>query len=293
MMTQTTKFGFSALPRAARGAFQWRLMLLWTAWLLIPTLIMVMPAWTLLGGAMDHSVYSATLAKELDLTAIADILGLQGKNADGFTSATIVAIVLTLLISPLLSGMAATAARAESTLGMRDLTAGGLREYPRMLRMMVCALIPLGVAFMLAGAIMSGVEKAQHAAALESDAEMYGHLGMLAAGLLLILAHATVDAGRAALTIERRRTSAFKAWWDGVKMLVKRPFATIGTYLVISLFGLIVAAVFVLLRTHLPYMGMASFIGGIVLTMLVVAAIGWMRSARLFAMVELAQASRA
>lgn len=291
-MNQTSKFGFSSMIRAARAAFQWRLLLLWAAWLLIPTLVLVTPAWQALGTAFDHSVNAASLARELDLTAIVDLMYVNGRNGESFSNAGIIAIVLTLLISPLLSGMAATASRAESILGCRDLTAGGLREYPRMLRMMVTAIIPLGIAAALAGGISDAVGKMEGEAVLSTDAETIGRLGMLAIGLLLVLAHATVDAGRAALTIERRRTSAFKAWWDGCKMLVKRPFATLGAYLLISVVGLVLAALLTWLRIQMPFMGMASFIGGIALMLLVVMVIGWMRSARLFAMVQLAQANR-
>jgi hypothetical protein len=292
MMNQTTQFGFSSAPRAARGAFQWRLLLLWAAWLLIPTLVLAMPAWQMLGDLFDKSVHSAALAKELDLYALTDIIAAQGKRSDAFSLAAIIAVTLTVLISPLLSGMAATASRAPAALGFGELTAGGLREYPRMLRMMVVALIPLGIAAMLGGAIMDAVDESAAKMVNESDAELYGRLALLATGLLVVLAHATVDAGRAALTIERRRSSAFKAWWDGVKMLARRPLATLGVYLLVSVIGLVVAALFVWLRINMPHMGVISFIGGIVLTMLVVMAMGWMRSARLFAMVDLAKSQR-
>jgi hypothetical protein len=293
MMNQTTRFGFSSVPRAARNAFQWRLLVLWAAWLLIPTLVLAMPAWQMLGYAMDNSVHSAALAKELDLASITDLMYYsQNKRGDAFSVASTVAVALTLFISPLLTGLVATASRADATPGFRELMAGALREYPRMLRMMIVALIPLGIAFGLGGAIMDGVGKAVAKSVSESDAETMGRLGMLAAGLLVVLAHATVDAGRAALTIERRRSSAFKAWWDGAKMLARRPLATVGSYLLISLVGLAVAAVLLWLRINLPYMGVASFVGGIVLTLVVVMALGWMRSARLFAMVDLARSQR-
>lgn len=293
MMNQTTRFGFSSIPGAARAALQWRLLLLWAAWLLVPTLVLALPAWQMLGTLFDNSVHSATLAKELDLNAISDLLLAHGKRADAFSVAGLVAIVLTLFISPLLSGMVATASRAPAPLGFGELTAGGLREYPRMLRMLVVALIPLGIAAGIGGAIMDGVDESVAKAVTEGQAETIGRLGMLAVGLLVILAHATVDAGRAALAIERRRTSAFKAWWDGVKMLARRPLHTLGAYLLISLAGFALAAVLAWLRINLPFMGMASFLGGIALAVLVVMVIGAMRSARLFAMVDLARSMRA
>jgi hypothetical protein len=293
MMTmQTTKFGISSAPRAARSALQWRLLLLWALCLLIPTVVLTMPMWQMLGAGIDNSVHAASLARELDMTAIADLLGMHGKRSTYFNNAGLIALVLTLLISPLLSGMVATAARATAAPGFRDLIAGGLREYPRMARMLVWAMLPLGVAVAIGSAVMDAAGEHARTVVLESDADMAGNLALLATALLFAIVHATVDAGRAALAIERRRSSAVKAWWAGVKMVAKRPFATLGVYLLISIVGFALAAVLTLARFNLPQMGMASFIGGIVLTLLVVSALAWMRSARLFAMIDLARSQR-
>jgi hypothetical protein len=291
-MINTTNFSFAVLPRAARAALQWRLLLLWAGCLLVPTLVLALPMWQMLGAGLDHSVHAAKLAQELDLATINDLLGMHGKRSEAFSIAGLFAIVLTLLISPLLSGFVATAARAPSTARFGELVAGGVREYPRMLRMLVWAAIPLGVALGIGSAAMDAADKYGAKAILASDAETAGLAALLLTALLFALAHATIDAGRAALAIERRRTSAFKAWWAGCKMLLRRPFATIGVYLLISIAGLALAALLGLARLHLPYMGVASFIGGIVLTLLLVMAIGWMRSARLFAMIELARSLR-
>lgn len=292
MNQQANKFGFSSLPRAARSALQWRLLLLWAACLLIPTLVLAMPMWQVLGAGLDNSVHAARLAQELDLAAIADLMGQSGKHSVSFNNAGLLALILTLLLSPLLSGMVVSAARAEQTLGFAGLVGGGVREYPRMLRMLLWAIVPLGVALALGSAAMDAAEKYGATAILSDDADMASNLGLLVMGLLFAIAHATVDAGRAALAIERRRNSAVKAWWAGFKMLLKRPFATLGSYLLISIAGFALAALLTLARLNLPFMGMASFIGGIVLTMLVVAAIAWMRSARLFAMIDLAKSMR-
>ena len=292
MNQQAHKFGFSSLPRAARAALQWRLLLLWALFLLVPTVILTMPMWQILGAGLDNSVHAARLAQELDLGAIADLMGQSGKHSASFNNAGMLAVVFTLLLSPLLSGMVISAARAETTLGFGDLIGGGVREYARMFRSLVWAFVPLGIALGLGSAVMEVASKYGEKAITASEAETAGMLGMLVMALLFAIAHATVDAGRAALAIERRRSSAVKAWWSGFKMLLKRPVATLGSYLLISVLGLALAALLTLVRINLPFMGMASFIGGIVLTLLVVVAIAWMRSARLFAMIDLAKSMR-
>ena len=274
-------------------ALQWRLLLLWAGCLLIPTLLLAMPMWQMLGTGLDHAVHAPKLAQELDLATINDLLGMHGKRSEAFNIAGLLAVLLALLISPLLSGFVATAARAASTPRFGELVAGGVREYPRMVRMLVWAVVPLGAAVGIGSAAMDAAGAYGATAVLASDAETASLAALLLMALLFSLAHATIDAGRAALAIERRRSSAFKAWWAGCKMLLKRPFATIGVYLLISIAGLALAALLGLARLNLPYMGMASFAGGIVLTLLVVMAIAWMRSARLFAMIDLARSLRA
>ena len=118
-------------------------------------------------------------------------------------------------------------------------------------------------------------------------------LAILVLLLLLALAHATLDAGRAALALDRRRRSALGAWWDGCKLLLRRPLATLGAYLAITLAALALAALLSLARIHLPPVGAAGFIGAFLLTQLIVMVLAWMRTARLFAMVELARSARA
>ncbi len=291
-MNQTTPFSFSAVPRAARSALQWRLLLLWVLWMLIPSAILGLTIWQTLSAQLDHSVYAAEFARQLDMTVVTDLMAAHGKNAAAFNSAGILALIVTLLISPLLSGMAATAARAPETLGFRALTAGGLTEYPRMLRMLLWSAIPLGIAAALGGMAMDAAGEHASSAILESSADLAGNLALALSVLLLALAHATLDAGRAELAIERRRTSAVKAWWSGCKLLVKRPLATFGVYFLISAVGLAIVAALAVARINVSGASMIGFIGALLLVQLTVVVLGWMRSARLFALVELARSQR-
>ena len=73
-----------------------------------------------------------------------------------------------------------------------------------------------------------------------------------AAGLLFVLAHASLEAGRGWLAADGRLRSALKAWWRGLKLLARRPFAVLSVYLGTTLLGLALAALLLLLR---PYLG--------------------------------------
>jgi hypothetical protein len=291
-MIPTTKSTLAALPRAARFALQWRLLLLWAGCLLVPTLILALPMWQMLGANLDHSVHSATLAQQLDMTAIADLMASRGSAA--LPNAGIAALAVTLLLSPLLSGMVVSAARAPGPLGFRGLAGGALHEYPRMLRMLMWAVVPLALAAAAGSLALDLAQKYAATAILESDAQLATMSAVLVLGLLLVLADATLDAGRAALALDRRRRSAIAAWWDGCKLLARRPLATVGVYLAISAAGLLFAAPLAMARIKLAHIGVSAggFIAVLALTQLIVLALAWMRGARLFALVELARSSR-
>jgi hypothetical protein len=140
------------------------------------------------------------------------------------------------------------------------------------------------VAFLSAGALLLAM--------LQSDADIARLLATLVLLLLLAIAHATLDAGRAALALDRRRRSALVAWRDGCRLLLRRPFATLGVYLAITLSGLVLAALLSLGRIHLAPVHATGFIGAFALPQLIVMVLAWMRAARLFAMVELARTAR-
>jgi hypothetical protein len=292
MMSTANRPGFSIVPRAVRAALQWRLLLLWAGCLLAPAVLMALPLWRLLGASFDYSVHAGALAHDVDMTAIADLATNFSRSGPAFPFAALVALALTLLLSPLLSGMAMSAARAPQPPGFDALIAGGLQDYPRMARMLVVALIPLGIAAGLGSMALRAASRYDETALLQSDSDAARLAAMLVLALLLALAHATLDAGRAALALDRRRRSALLAWRDGCKLLLRRPFATFGIYLAITLAGLALAALLSLGRIHLAPVSTAGLAGALALTQLIVMALAWMRTARLFAMVELARTLR-
>lgn len=273
---------------AARSALQWRLMLIWLGCTLLPTLIVAMPVWTTLSATLDHSVHAPTLAQELDLAALFDIVNAFRLNAVALQSTAVAAVVLTLLLSPFLSGVIVTAARHDGPAPFKLLFAGGMAEYPRMFRMLLWAIVPLGVAAAVGGQVadMAGEHAAQ--AITYGDARPWLLASTVLTAALLVFANATLDAGRATLAIDRRRTSAVKDWLRGLLLLRRRPGAMLGIYLALTLAGVLLAALLGLGRINIPRVGLPGFLAALLITQLIALVIGWMRTARLFALVSLA-----
>ena len=280
--------GVGAALRATRGALQWRLLLWWALLLLLPTLAATFPLWQLLSASLDHAVHAARLAERLDVIAFSDLVAaLRERYAPAVGAGGGVALVLTLLLSPLLSGMAIAASRAPHPLRTGALLAAGAQEYPRLARMLVWSAIPLGAAAIVAGVAWRTAGHTAATALLEGDADRAARLALLATGVLLLLAHATVDVGRAVLAGDPRRTSAVVAWADGCRLLLRRPLALLGTYLAVTAFGLLLAALLAFARAHVPALGTAGTLGAFALAQLGVVVLGWMRAARLFALATL------
>lgn len=272
---------------AARDALQWRLLLLWALILLLPTLAATLPIWQLLGESFDQSPQAATLARMLDLTVVSDLAQVYKRYTTAIDNGAVVALVLTLLMSPLLSGMTIAAARAPQRLGLGGLLGGGMLEYGRLLRMLIWSAIPLAVAFAI-GTVLAGAVRALGSNAIvESTANAAGWGAAAALGVVMLLVHATVDAGRAVLAADRRKTSAVRAWGEGVMLVLRRPAATLGAYVALTLAGLVLAAIIALVRIRVAPVDGWSFWMALVLTQLAVMAVAWMRGARLFALMAL------
>jgi hypothetical protein len=278
-----------------RAALQWRLLLWWALLLLLPALLATLPVWQILGASFDHSPDAARLAERVDLLAVADLVTtVHERHGGALRGGAAVALVLTLLLSPLLSGMTAYAARADGSAPpprFAALLSGGAHEYGRMLRMLVWAAIPLGAVAMLNSLASGAASKAAEAASLQASADRANGLVLLATVLLAALAHLTLETGRALLAQDdgsgRRRRSAVLAWLGACRLLLRRPLALIGLYLAVTLPGLAIAALLGLVRAHLDASGTAWLWAGFALTQLIVMVLGWMRAARLFAFMAL------
>ncbi|MFP5392293.1 MAG: hypothetical protein ACLGI6_12240 [Gammaproteobacteria bacterium] len=281
------KATFSIIVSAARAALQWRLLLCWAVLLLIPTLFTFLPVWRLLANNLDHSVHAARLAQALDLITLTDLKDAAVRERPLLTYASAVGVLVTLLLSPLLTGMAVGAARARPPARLRELLAAGWREYPRMLRMLLWALVPIGVALVIGDEVTTLATRRAHLATVEAGANLaQGFAAAVTIGLLL-LAQASVDAGRAWMALDGARTSAIASWGRGVRALGRRPLAVLSVYLLLTVVGLAFAALLMLLGAQLKNGEWPGVLGGFLLTQAAVAVLAWMRIARLYAFMRL------
>ena len=287
-MTANRRVGFEAFVRASRAALQWRLLLLWIVALQIPTALVALPVWSRLGGLLDHSVHSAEWARHFDALAMSDVYGLTR----GFASVSVIAMIATLLLSPLLTGMAVTAAQSVRNPSFRELLHGGAHSYWPMLRLSLWALLPFGAAA-IAGAI--GILVAFGFAlrsVLQSQADAAIRTATIALIALLLLVHATVESGRAQFAADPALRCAWRALWRGIVTILRRPLATFGLYVGTSTVGYALVLALGMLRVRTTAVGFSGFIAAMALTQLITAALAWQRTARLFALTGVARSAQ-
>ncbi len=279
----------TALSQAVRGAMQWRLGLLWIATTGLCALIGALPAWNWLGSLLDQSLLGGAVgsgnAPGLLIEAVMARDAPLGLLSGGIRFATL----LMLLLAPLLAGATIAAARSRETLGFGDLLRGGIGEYGPMLRMLIWSVIPLGIAVLAAGVIIGVNETANAQAVLAADMDTGRRAGVIVGGILWVLAHASLEAGRGWLAADARLRSAVKAWWRGLKLLLRRPFAVLSVYLVTMIVGLLLAVLMISVRQHIDANTGLGFLLAMLAGFGITAALAWSRIARLFGMQSLAQ----
>lgn len=291
MNNHNRQAGIGAFIGAMGAALQWRLLLLWLLVMALPTAIVALPLWKTLGGLLDYSVHATALAHTFDTLPMGDVITQVGRHGDWLAGSNLGAIVVALLASPFLTGMVVTAARAPRSLTFGELMHGGLSEYWRLLRLMLWALLPFGVALAIAGAASGMAAKHAAAAVLESSAASGHRVAMIVTIVLLVLAHAMVESGRAQLAAEPLLRSATRAFFRGVGMLLRRPLATLGMYLGTSVIGYAIVLGLGMLRIRTDAVGVFGFIAALVLAQLIVVVLAWQRTARLFALAAVARAT--
>lgn len=283
-MNTATQSGLWANFRTAAGqALQWRLLLLWLLALALPTLLITLPLWMALGGALNHSMLADKLVEGFDPAVFVELIGNLGQRGYS-TNSGLAGLVLLALLLPWLSGTLIAVARSTVVLGFGGILQGGLREYGRMARLWLWAVLPLGVALALGGALTDAAKEHGQTLVLESDAEWLARGALAVSALLFLLAHATLDAARARLALEPQRRSVLKAWWLASKELLRRP-GRILLYVGITLLGLALASVVGLARVQVAPVGAVSFVAALLLAQAIALALVWMRCTRMLALV--------
>jgi len=273
----------------ARGS-RWRVLALFSGLAILPSLVAMLPLWVVVAPKLDAYPGAAALRDGLQAPLVFELLRTLGeKGGTGAIGLGLMGgLVLALVVGPWSAGAALAEARAAEPMRLHGLLAAAGDLWGRMVRMLLVALLPLGVASGIAGGLSAAAEQAGLKATTEAAAVAGGRWALAAGAVLLFLAHLTVDAGRAHLAARPERRSAFLAWAAGAWMVMRRPIQTIvigaaGTGLALALAFALLAA-----RGHLPFWPAWSPVLGFLLATLATAAVAWGRSVRLAALAELA-----
>ncbi|GLQ87984.1 hypothetical protein [Dyella flagellata] len=280
---------FAVVLSSMSAAVQWRLLLLWLLIMLIPVALVALPLWTMLGGLLDTSVHSAEWAQGFNDIMFGDVITSLSDHPQWLLTGMAIAQATTLLLSPFLTGMVIGSGRAGRTLGFAALLQSGLVEYGRMFRLLLWALIPYGlvIAVHLLGSHLA--DKHTEQAVLESQADRYADIAHWVLIIVFVLMQSIVESARAAFIADPSLRSATRALGRGIKQWFRHPVKTLLFYLVVTLVGMVLASVFGLLRIHVTAIGLAGTVLAVLLAQLIVLAFGWMRTARLFALAEVAR----
>ncbi|WP_430388412.1 hypothetical protein [Dyella sp. 20L07] len=278
-----------AVARAPFNAMQWRLLLLWVLLSLLPTLVAALPLLQSLGGLLDHSTHASAWAREFNMMMFGDVAQALGQQRNTLHGALLVSLLLMLLLLPWLNGMAIASGRAGRALGFGGLLQGGLVEYWRMFRLQLWSLPVYALAAYLAQLGFDRADDHADLAVLESQATAAQHLAWWFTGLVVVIAQLWLESARAAFIADSGLRAATVAMWRGLNQLLRRPFSTLLTYLVISAVGFAIVLALGLARIHTLAVGTEGLLLAFLLSQLIVMTFGWMRIARLFALADIAR----
>lgn len=281
--------GLGAAFSSLGTALQWRLLLLWLLATLVPALLVATPLWTSLQAQFGHSVHAAVIAAGDNLPLLLEGLGEMGEHGQWLAAALGGSGLLMLLLAPWLTGMVVASLRAGRRLGFAELAAGGLSEYWRMLRMMLWSVLPIGLAILFGGIVLGALQAGTEDAILASEVESATRIGLIVMVVLGVLAHVTVEAGRGWLGADPALRSVVRAWWRGLKLLLRRPLATLLVYVVTCVAGFGLAALLGWLRLAVDGIGAGAAVLSFLVGQAIVLAIAWGRIARLHGLAAIAR----
>jgi hypothetical protein len=272
---------------ALSAALQWRLLLLCTVVMLLPAAIVAMPLHGLL-SALDWSPRAEELARHFDAIVFADLAASLGPGRQALRGALLLGTLVTLVSAPGLAALAVTAARrSRERLTAVTLLQGAAADYFRMARLLLVLLVPLAVAGALVTTAYSIADHVAEHAVRASRAHLAYWLASLAAIVIVGLVHASGEAARAHMAVDANLRSGWRAWLRGVALLAGRPVPVLLLFAIPTVVAAIAAALPLLVRIRIPASNGVLFCIGFVITQLAIAAIGWGRAARIFALTQL------
>lgn len=286
-MNRNSRVGIGAVFPAALAALQWRLMLLWLIGVLLPTAVVALPIWQFLGGQLDMSVHAAKFASQFDPVMFADLLGATRGSRGLIATSTLLGFAMALLLSPLLTGFTITAIRSGRRLRFGELIHGGVSEYGKLFRLLLLAILPLGIALALGVLVTNFAGRNADTAIVAGSLARGSNIAFALSVALLVIAHAMVEAGRAHFAADASLHSAWRATWRGMKLVLRRPLAMLGSYGLIAIVGLAVAAAFGIWRINVVPTTVGGLLAAFAITQCIALALAWMRSTRLFAYAQI------
>lgn len=271
------------------AAMQWRLLLLWLVVMLIPATMVTLPLWRMLAGLLDTSVHAAEWAGHFNDIMFNDVVANLFDHPEWLGAVAILGTLFTLLLSPFLTGMIVGSGRAGRVLGFAPLLQNGVIEYGRMFRLTLWSLLPYALVVGVAAMGSHTASKHAETAVLQSQADSVADVAHVITWIVFVLVQSIVESARAAFIADVTLYSATRALGRGIRQLFRRPLRTLMFYVVVTLVGFVLVSIFGIGRIHVAAIGTFGFLLAFVLSQLVVASIGWMRAARLFALAQVAR----
>jgi hypothetical protein len=286
MNGQVKRSAIAAVGAGALGGVQWRILLLWILVTLLPTLVVALPLWGLLDSLLGYTVHAERYAAHFDGLMFGDVMAGMADNPT-VGMAAFAGVLLTLAISPFLTGMVVASGRAGRALSFGALLQGGATEYGRMLRLLILSLIPYAIFAIAAHGLSSFAADKADAAFLASVADRWGHAALGVTVLVFVIVQCIVESARAAYIADVTLRSAFRALGRGFMQFIRRPFATLLVYVAVTLVGGILAVLIASWRGHTTAVGSGTLVAFLIVQLGVVV-VAWMRTARLLALARLA-----
>lgn len=286
--------GWGALFAGLRRGFHPQLLLAWLLMVWLPAAVVALPAVLWLYLNVGHSPQAASIAADTSGDFLFQALtAMRGEEALLAAGAGF-GLLLAVLLSPWLTGMIVAQIRTVYRLRLGGVIRAGLGEYLRMLRMLVWSLLLMAVAAALGVAAMLGIEwmvqNSATAVPVSDQPLALADAGWFLPLLFVMLVHVTMEAGRGWLGADLALRSVVEAWHRGLRLLLRRPGATMIVYLGTTLVGHGLALGFLRLRTLVEVDGWPGWLLAFACTQLMVAALAWGRSARLHGLADLATA---
>jgi len=284
--------GFGAFPRALVAALQWKLLLLWFLLTLVPALIVARPLHAMLSSLTDHSAHADAWAKSFHALPMTDILVDIGRHGmPALSAAFVLGTLLTLLLSPLLTGMSVVAVRGRQRPGFGELVHGGLREYWRLLRYLLWALVLYAIVWGIGVSLFALVSNYADKAILESKVDFWSHIADVVTLGLFVVACSMIEAGRGRIVAEPNQRSATRAFLAGIGTLFRRPLVTLGMFLGVTLVGYVLTLLLGMWRMRVVPFGAWGTSLALLVLVLLVTSMAWTRTARLAGMAAIAEAT--